>query len=310
MQQGPDGFRDFVVARSPALARTAYLLTGDRFLAEDLVQEALTRVASRWAKVSAGGDPEPYVRRVLYTCAVDGWRRRRPREVPLSVDRATGRDDAEQATQRLALAAALAKLTPKQRAVLVLRFFEDLTEVADGRGARLLGQHRQVADPARPAAAAGAVAGACRLVPRRPVGGRSMSTDLRGLLRDLADSVPYTGRRHRPGRPLRTRPVAVAGGVRHVRDRRRLSGRPACSYCSPRCSLGSSPLAAQYGSSAGSQRLQHTRRHVGHQFPVLGLPRRPGPAAGLMHGPGTGWYLAVPERAPLVDPHAGSGRRS
>ena len=92
------------------------------------MQEALTRVASRWAKVAASGDPEPYVRRVLYTCAVDGWRRRKHREVPLSVDRATGRDDAEQATQRLALAAALAKLTRKQRAVLVLRFYEDNTE--------------------------------------------------------------------------------------------------------------------------------------------------------------------------------------
>ncbi|MDX6227616.1 MAG: hypothetical protein QOI76_1006 [Frankiales bacterium] len=130
MDQGADGFRDFVVARSPALARTAYLLTGDRQLAEDLVQEALTRVASRWSKVAAGGDPEPYVRRVLYTCAVDGWRRRRPREVLRAApsERAGVTDDAEAVTQRLALQAAMAKLTAKQRAVLVLRFFEDRTE--------------------------------------------------------------------------------------------------------------------------------------------------------------------------------------
>lgn len=130
MDQGPEGFRDFVVARSPALARTAYLLTGDRHLAEDLVQEALTRVAARWSKVAASGDPEPYVRRVLYTCAVDGWRRKKPREVLRSrhEDVAAPADDAEQATQRLALRSAMAKLTGRQRAVLVLRFFEDQTE--------------------------------------------------------------------------------------------------------------------------------------------------------------------------------------
>ena len=130
MDGGADGFRDFVVARSPALTRTAYLMTGDRHLAEDLLQEALTRVASRWAKVAASGDPEPYVRRVLYTCAVDGWRRKKPREVLRSrhPEVAGVADDAEHATQRLALQTALAKLTPKQRAVLVLRFFEDRTE--------------------------------------------------------------------------------------------------------------------------------------------------------------------------------------
>jgi len=75
------GFTAFVRARSAALGRTALLLTGDRQLAEDLLQEALSRTASRWEEVVAGGDPEPYVRRVLYTCAVDGWRRRRVREV-------------------------------------------------------------------------------------------------------------------------------------------------------------------------------------------------------------------------------------
>jgi RNA polymerase sigma-70 factor (sigma-E family) len=131
MDAGPEGFRDFVVARSPALARTAYLLTGDRGLAEDLLQEALTRVASRWSKLCSSGEPEPYVRKVLYHCAVDGWRRRRLREVPQASPAAqvadTG-DTAEHTTQRVALQAALAKLTPKQRAVLVLRFFEDLTE--------------------------------------------------------------------------------------------------------------------------------------------------------------------------------------
>jgi RNA polymerase sigma-70 factor (sigma-E family) len=138
VDRGQDGFRAFVAARSAALARTAYLLTGDRHLAEDLLQEALTRVASRWERLAAGGNPEPYVRRVLYTCAVDGWRRKRPAEVLDGVPRelAGPGDDAETVARRVVLRDALARLTPRQRAVLVLRFYEDRTEV---QAADLLG---------------------------------------------------------------------------------------------------------------------------------------------------------------------------
>lgn len=138
MEQGRAGFAAFVHARSAALGRTAYLLTADRHLAEDLLQEALARVAGRWEQVAAAGDPEPYVRRVLYTCAVDGWRRRRLTEV-LGVDPPEVHDPAdagEAATRRLVLRDALARLTPRQRAVLVLRFYEDATEV---QTAELLG---------------------------------------------------------------------------------------------------------------------------------------------------------------------------
>ncbi len=129
--QGYDGFRAFVGSRSVALARTAYLLTGDRHLAEDLQQEALARVAARWDRVAAAGDPEPYVRRVLYTCAVDGFRRRRVVEsVTDDPPELHGRgDDAETVARRVVLRDALARLTPGQRAVLVLRFYEDRTEV-------------------------------------------------------------------------------------------------------------------------------------------------------------------------------------
>ncbi len=128
--QGYDGFRAFVASRSAALARTAYLLTGDAHLAEDLLQEALTRVATRWDRIGVGGDPEPYVRRVLYTCAVDGWRRRRVVELVTDTPpelRGPG-DDADVVARRLVLRDALARLTPRQRAVLVLRFYEDRTE--------------------------------------------------------------------------------------------------------------------------------------------------------------------------------------
>lgn len=130
MDPGRDGFRAFVTARSGALARTAYLLTGDRHLAEDLLQEALGRTAGRWDRLVAGGDPEPYVRRILYTCAVDGWRRRRPVEVlgaaPVELPVPDGSDAVD---RRVVLRDALARLTPHQRAVLVLRFYEDRTEV-------------------------------------------------------------------------------------------------------------------------------------------------------------------------------------
>jgi RNA polymerase sigma-70 factor (sigma-E family) len=128
-----DGFEDFVKARSAALARCAYLLTGDVHLAEDLLQDTLARVAERWRSIQRGGDPEPYVRRVLYTRAVDGWRRRRRSEAAhhlAGVQRPElAGDDAEGVARRLVLHDALARLTLRQRAVLVLRFYEDLTEV-------------------------------------------------------------------------------------------------------------------------------------------------------------------------------------
>ena len=125
------GFREFVAARSGALARTAYLLTGDAHAAKDLLQEALTRVAGRWRRIVASGDPEAYVRRVLYTTHVSWWRRRTSQsELSRRRDRPAPLDVAEVVARRMLMASALAKLTPKQRAVLVLRFYEDLTEAS------------------------------------------------------------------------------------------------------------------------------------------------------------------------------------
>lgn len=119
-------FDDFVRARTPALARTAYLLTGDAHLAEDLVQTALFKAARAWHRIE--GDPEPYVRRILYTQSISWWRRRKLRETSLGSydDTAAPTSDSD---LRLSLEAALARLTDRQRTVLVLRFFEDLTEV-------------------------------------------------------------------------------------------------------------------------------------------------------------------------------------
>jgi RNA polymerase sigma-70 factor (sigma-E family) len=120
--------REFVSARGAALSRAAYLLTGDHQAAEDLVQDTYVVLVRRWQK-SGTVDPEAYVRRVLYSRFVDGWRRRRLLELPWSSppDR-PGRDEAGTATDRLTLEGALKRLTPRQRAVLVLRFYEDLTE--------------------------------------------------------------------------------------------------------------------------------------------------------------------------------------
>jgi RNA polymerase sigma-70 factor (sigma-E family) len=119
----------FVSARGAALSRAAFLLTGDRQAAEDLVQETYVVLVRRWRGIDFG-NPDPYVRRILYSRYVDGWRRRRltewltgtPPETVGQVDESAGSVD------RLVLRQALMHLTPRQRAVVVLRFYEDLTE--------------------------------------------------------------------------------------------------------------------------------------------------------------------------------------
>lgn len=125
--------REFVSARSAALSRAAYLLTGDHQAAEDLVQETYVVLVRRWQK-SGVLDPEAYVRRILYSRFIDGYRRRRRlSELPwASPPDSAGADEMGDATTRLTLRAALAELSPRQRAVLVMRFYEDLTEVQAG----------------------------------------------------------------------------------------------------------------------------------------------------------------------------------
>ena len=134
-----DDFDEFVRARRLMLLKTATLLTGDQHAAEDLVQETLVRAAQRWPTIAASQSPEAYVRRILYTRSIDAWRWRRRQPDPMpSRDR---RDDGithetDRSDTRVTLAQALRRLTPKQRAVLVIRFYEDRTEV---EAARILG---------------------------------------------------------------------------------------------------------------------------------------------------------------------------
>ena len=131
MDGGVEDFEAWVHARSGAFARTAYLLTGDTHLAEDLLQDTLTRVADRWRRLSREGTPDAYARRVMHNLAIDAWRRRRarPAEVITAEHPELDHGDAPDVERRLVLREALARLTPKQRAVLSLRFYEDLTEV-------------------------------------------------------------------------------------------------------------------------------------------------------------------------------------
>lgn len=123
------GFDEFVTSRTAALSRVAFLLTGDHHLAEDLLQVALSQVASRWPQVR-DGNPEAYVRRCLVN-ELTSWRRLRryhERSIESPVDSADPADLASSAVRRIVIGRALAKLTARQRAVLVLRFFEDLSE--------------------------------------------------------------------------------------------------------------------------------------------------------------------------------------
>jgi len=122
-------FQAYMAARWPALVRTAFLLTGDRFEAEDLAQTALTKVYASWRRVRRADDVDAYVRRVLVNANAGRFRKRRVAEHLVAVP-ADGRAHEPHAglAQRSALMAALAELPARQRAVVVLRYWEDLSE--------------------------------------------------------------------------------------------------------------------------------------------------------------------------------------
>ena len=121
------GFDEFVATRSPALLRTAYLLTGDHGLAEDLLQTALAKCWFAWGRID--GPPEPYVRRALATTYATWWRRRWRGERPTGQLPDRGDPAAtSHVDDRDALWRALGALPRRQRAVVVLRYYEDLSE--------------------------------------------------------------------------------------------------------------------------------------------------------------------------------------
>lgn len=127
-------FEDFVTNRFPALYRYAYVLTGNQHDAEDLVQEALTRTGVAWNRIRRKDDPEGYVRTTMARIMANKWRRPRLEHLTDGVPEDVA-DDPELAriTEMDGLDAALASLPRRMRAVLVLRYFEQLSEEETAR---------------------------------------------------------------------------------------------------------------------------------------------------------------------------------
>ena len=184
-------FEQFVAGSSSRLLTLAMLLTGhNRTDAEDLVQTVLERAFRRWHRICRTGDPGPYVRQMLVNAAVDRWRllRRRP-EQPLGPDDGAaaapglaGPDQTAALADQDLLWRALAQLPPGQRAVLVLRYYEDLTEA---QTAAVLG---------------------CSVGSVKTQGYRAL-----GRLREIVGSTDAGSSPDQPGHPEQMRPR----GVRH-----------------------------------------------------------------------------------------------
>jgi RNA polymerase sigma-70 factor (sigma-E family) len=124
MRSATDDFEEFARARTPQLYRTAWLLTGDRHHAEDLVQETLAKMFRAWRGLQRIDNPPAYAQTVLARTFISQRRRRSWSEQPVSSmpERADRPGDP---ALRISLQSALAELSPLDRAVLVLRFFED-----------------------------------------------------------------------------------------------------------------------------------------------------------------------------------------
>ncbi len=133
----PLSFDEFTAGRLPALLRFTGVLTGDRHLAEDVVQDVLLKAHHRWNIIASKDSPEAYVRRMLVNEYIS-WRRKWARIMPTGdltdiVDQTPGRDHATEHADRSDLSDRLRQLPARQRAVIVLRYYEGLShaEVAD-----------------------------------------------------------------------------------------------------------------------------------------------------------------------------------
>ncbi|MER7004507.1 SigE family RNA polymerase sigma factor [Dactylosporangium sp. NPDC000555] len=124
-------FDDYVRQRGAALVRLGRLLTGDRHQGEDLVQEVLARAFVRWDRITAD-PPEPYLRRMLVNAAISRWRLASNREVAVAEPQDVPglRDLGAEAAERDATWRLIRALPPKQRAAVVLRYYEDLDDAA------------------------------------------------------------------------------------------------------------------------------------------------------------------------------------
>ena len=244
-----EAFDAYVRERWAPLLRTATLLTGDRHAAEDLVQETLVRAAQHWSRVEPA-TADAYVRRILYTRSVDAWRWRRhqPDPVDIASRPGAGRRRPHRSRRRPSTPASRSprrssRLTPRQRAVLVARFYEDRTEVD---AARVLGcsvstvksQTRHALERLRVLAPElAATFGREEVRPMSP--DDQLGTALRDLVDDVEDGVdaPVAGRScgpmaRRRRRTTRLVPAVAAACVAGAGHRSR-SGPAACP--GPRC---------------------------------------------------------------------------
>jgi RNA polymerase sigma-70 factor (sigma-E family) len=129
---GGEDFSAFVMSRWPGLVRLAFGLTGDRWAAEDIAQATLARAFVAWRRVRRADDPDAYLRRILVNTSNRRFRRRRVAEQPGDPPETAVEGPAELVGERAALLAALRQLPPRQRAVVVLRYWEDLTDTQIG----------------------------------------------------------------------------------------------------------------------------------------------------------------------------------
>ncbi|MFC4057690.1 SigE family RNA polymerase sigma factor [Planomonospora corallina] len=127
---GHEEFAAFVAARGTALLRVAHLTCGSRDEAEDVLQSALEKAYRNWGRLRAGSDPEPYVRRIIVNTAISRARRRAILHIfpAPTLPETPAAGDLTGVELRPVLMDGLRRLPPRQRAVLVLRFWEDMTE--------------------------------------------------------------------------------------------------------------------------------------------------------------------------------------
>ena len=251
-----DEFREFVAARSAALLRTAYLLAGDWATAEDLLQTALTKTYLAWKRLGGIEAVEPYARRVLVNTSTSWWRRRWHGERPTEVlpERA-GVDEIEQQLDRDLLWRHLRALPARQRAVLVLRYYEDMSEAQTAAMLDISpGTVKSQASRALATLRRRLGADAARARRRAGIAGRPAPP--------AADGRPAAARRPRTwrtGRGRRTRPPvpprrADPGGGRPSRSasaaRRPVAARP----IGPPVVLPAAPAAVPVGTGSGEQR--------------------------------------------------------
>ena len=132
-------FGEFMAVRWPSLVRLAYGLTGDRWLAEDITQAALATAYAAWWRVRRADDPDAYVRRILVNTSHRRFRRRRVSEQarePADLPDGSVADPSDLIGERSVLLAAVRQLPPRQRAIVLLRYWADLSDaqVADTLG--------------------------------------------------------------------------------------------------------------------------------------------------------------------------------